>query len=81
MAKWLDRRDFGDYGDYMRAQYAELIPWTAKGDADAIEWINHADVLFAYRESNRRPAPKNNRKPPCPTLDDFDKPGVIWGNA
>jgi hypothetical protein len=81
MAKWLDRRDFGDYDDYKRAQYAELLPWAALGDPDAIQWINDADLLFEYRESHKRPKPKNYSPAPRLTLDDFDNLGAIWGNA
>ncbi len=67
--------------DGIRAEYPEMAAKAAKGDQEAISWIIGADELLSGAERARRPAPRHYGNPPRPTLDDFDKPGVIWGNA
>jgi len=62
-------------------EYPEMAAKAAQGDQNAAAWIIGADQLLSMTERNRRPQPKNFTKPPRPTLDDLDEPGVVWGNA
>jgi len=57
-----------------------FVTWSGEINEGA-SWLICPDELLSMSKRNGRPQPKRYGPVSRPTLDDFDKPSVIWGNA
>jgi hypothetical protein len=75
-------RDYDDLGalrDSLLRQYPEWKAMADSGALDAMSWLEGADRLLQRIDEIKHG--KSGKKRKSPTLAEFDKPGVVWGNA